>query len=970
MCEERRQLMTDLAAAGGLARKLLMTLETSGDDGLYSSPELVQLPEFLARVVGGGAQPALDGLLAVLRGLIRRDEAASSGSPASCSLPAITDPPPHKLLRLLLVPELDPPGDAAWQPPDRSLAAALLADCVARHEQRTTGNSNGGGGGAPASGGNNHRRSSPSSAAAKGLWLRFEAVTVAVEILRSGGVSGREAMLLQEELRAALARWSVPRRLASSAIASGSAGVSIATARVLAAQLRVVAFLCLPGNNNNNNSSSSSSSKHGYFVSFHQAQHRRDAAALVAALEIAPSVLLAARSLPPYAREAPSLHEEMRRPFLLLPPPRRRPRGDEPTTTTTTTISDDDDEKREKETVSSKDPAYRELFCHCHIWASVRQQAPLSVSSSSSSSSSSTVDMRLLSALTSVALDLAASASEASSTSSGSGTAAAWRAGHWVVLQQRIWEAVTGDADEDRQISSSINSSISRTRKSGGPSSWQRNNLVVKSADVPALVRLCIRIATTAAAAPPSPWLKSSALSATRKRRASDSSSSTAPSEGELPKVEDDRSMETEAVDGGTACEVWIQMIIRLVRGSMSHCDVRASSAAVPSMLSSSSSSSLSSSSEVLLGGCDAHAASTLDLLLEQLLPSAPLVTRELQRHVERSLLRHAAPSVDACDVIMDHHHQQQQQYRGDTTTASLPLSWHDAALVLLLLRSTAPLAATLASLHHSGSSSTGNFRESSTYPSASTSPSPSHAVTVPLCNANFCLDDSALALLPTELDTSRHLSTLLLAVLLNAPSSFAQTAPVVVMDTKNGSNIRTIEGEVESAATGAAEVLWRVLTLDGAESLSGAGFWDSGDDLVAQMNRNTSPRKAVLASQLVSIALSWVVAPIMRLDLQQSDYRSNPANVPANKVLHHISPGLAATRVALSHQQQNDSKDDLVASRVAAKGAAAVAQSVLAMVFREAPEARATIIDALAGGALAVSGLFVCSRLEAVTLL
>ena len=189
-------------------------------------------------------------------------------------------------------------------------------------------------------------------------------------------------------------------------------------------------------------------------------------------------------------------------------------------------------------------------------------------------------------------------------------------------------------------------------------------------------------------------------------------------------------------------------------------------------------------------------------------------------------------------------------------------------------------------------------------------------------------------------------------------------------MDTKNGSNIRTIEGEVESAATGAAEVLWRVLTLDGAESLSGAGFWDSGDDLVAQMNRNTSPRKAVLASQLVSIALSWVVAPIMRLDLQQSDYRSNPANVLANKVLHHISPGLAATRVALSHQQQNDSKDDLVASRVAAKGAAAVAQSVLAMVFREAPEARATIIDALAGGALAVSGLFVCSRLEAVTLL
>ena len=277
----------------------------------------------------------------------------------------------------------------------------------------------------------------------------------------------------------------------------------------------------------------------------------------------------------------------------------------------------------------------------------------------------------------------------------------------------------------------------------------------------------------------------------------------------------------------------------------------------------------------------------------------------------------------------------------GDVDAPSLVLSWHDAAVVLLLLRSAAPLAATLASLNHGGTGQT-SFRDTALSSTSSSTSSMSY-------NPAFCFDDGALALLPTELDCRQHLNTLLLAVLLNVPPS-----PEAASEC-DPSAVAPDDRKLVTAAMGAAEILWHVLTLDGTESIV-SGFWDSDDDIAAPANSNTSPRKAALASQLVSIALSWIVAPVIRPNVRDdqplgASQKSFSKDEARDRILHHTSPSLAAACAAVG-----GSESDEAAVSAVAEASGAVGQAVLAMIFREAPEARATIIDALAGGALAVS--------------
>lgn len=109
---------TVVDASLGLARKLLAGVQLDGplppglhqqhpSGAAHATALAPQLHAFLAASSGtGSAQAPLDGLLEALRAMPRVPNA---------------DPPPFKLLQLLLLPEIDPPGPAAWCVESRGL---------------------------------------------------------------------------------------------------------------------------------------------------------------------------------------------------------------------------------------------------------------------------------------------------------------------------------------------------------------------------------------------------------------------------------------------------------------------------------------------------------------------------------------------------------------------------------------------------------------------------------------------------------------------------------------------------------------------------------------------------------------------------------------------------------------------------------------------------------------------------------
>lgn len=826
------------------ARQMLLTIENGTGSRAH---ELLQLPQFL-NTVCGGAQGALDDLLSILRSVASRQKAAYT----------VQDPPPHKLLYLLLLPEMDPPGTDAWCPPPDSFASVLLADCICRHEK-------------------NSLVKSKSSAAAKGLWLRFEAAALTLSILRSGIVAEREAMLMKAELENAISRWNRPRLIvypeqgSTDNIEVQAGAVTVATARVFAAQLRVLSYLCLPGHNNfdvetfrdsiisprsrghnsgTNMESANTSNKitQPYFGGRTQGK----AADQAGVLGIIPVVVLTAQQLPPFAEDFPTLSIELTK-CLLEPraqqlhscsafPQHIRSAGYSCAETVDKPEYDDLQAENIKISFSS-------LYDHVDVWNSIFHSIPCQ----SSVSSTRSVDTKLLLALITMALELAAIESQSHT---------GWSSCHWISLQQRLLTTI-------------ICSDSAHATQS------DENERIVNLTDLPALMKLCFLAAMRAAASTSS---QTGALSFFGS--VSESKQSTS---GDEEQHEANQSV-SDVIGADDALRSWIQCIRRIFRCSL-NCD--------PGQTSSMSTSSTRSP-------YDFYSVSSLDHYLEQILPSFQLVTEELQFVLEQAVEQMLAGYSDSLE--------------------DLSVTWHDAALILLLLRYSAPLTSTLASINFSGGIHATQVHLSSASSSSShhsSEFSPSSSFNSMSGSAAYYLEDTAMALLPTELDKTRHLSILLLAFVCFSPRQSTSTL-------SNDSSVNDLDIGIS-----AAKVLWRVLTLNGAEGI-GHTFWNSESESELQISSSSvSSRKALLASQIMSIALSWVLAPHIQnsngIFLKVPQAQSNSSDLYKNKNI----PGEEISLADLG---------------------TVIGRSVLAMVFREAPETRGAIIHTLAGGALAVS--------------
>ena len=727
--------------------------------------------------------------------------------------------PPAVLLKLLLIPQLDPEG--AWVPPASSHAASVQAEAYAGARAGHTNQ-----------GLNLH---GAALAQRRHQWFRFEAAMAAIQLLRTGGVQGRAALHVMSELRAATSRWGLPLMapvgsggdsdgsgggggsVAGAAAVVRAANDAAAGAEVAAVQLKAMAFECLP--------LSADWTDHICRQPSGPAATAASTAATAHAtsLELVPALVTAARWVAHAGANA-------RRAAACA-------RGDD---------GGGDDETGEDGGNSgsgssssgggdtlSLDRHVRDLFM---VMPLTSQEAADQAHASSQSGPTPPADRRLwrrsaeglaiLPALVTLALELAALPPPVGGGGPAGGRGVVWGAGQWAQLRRCVFATITA-------------SDLARGENA--------HQLVVRDDDVPGLARMCVQVATRAAAS----------LSSSVVPKAAGWGMEEAEEGDEEQEEQEDGEGEDEEEDeeGGEGQDMGEADV-----GSMD-CDINTLSQRESSGTGTSSTTSAAEAAEAwvmllvwLLRRCavSAERTATLEYLLLQALPLAPTVTQYLIRYVQSKWGAGGGGSGGEDGAVGE--------------------GWLEVVILLLLLRTLSPLAVALSTSTSSGGLGMGlGGGMSGGLGVGATSGGLSGGADV---DGGFGFDGDGGGigggvgrLLPLQADSYQQLQLIFLNTLVHVGSQQAGGCA-------NGTNL-----PLADVAEAAANVARQALTLnigdvrggcDGSSSSSGDGGGvgggggddGSGSEFLSGGTEMTSPRLAALASQVVAIALGWALEP------------------------------------------------------------------------------------------------------------
>jgi len=367
-----------------------------------------------------------------------------------------------------------------------------------------------------------------------------------------------------------------------------------------------------------------------------------------------------------------------------------------------------------------------------------------------------------------------------------------WRAGHWLKLAQRIHAQVL--PEDNHTCMSKPHESNCNTTWNGSSSSFG----AISGNDVPALARLCVLAAVRANNARASPAARVDFHNDNDNSQGGEDTvmdvdtAARGPGNPAEPidegtgrdcgKVDiySNGSDEVAGTTGAVASAAWLNLVAGLLQ-----CDLR-NGYGLSSSLSSGNNMDYSWIGSQEANGVSSSSGGTLEVILEQLLPTVPAAALGLASYVRETLAKTMAaytatsrtksiPESGNNTVALDSSIGPRSNVHGrghrEGSRALLPiqltppsfLTWADVSLVLLLLRGTAPLAGALASLQRQtmGAASPSEFSFDASSSTSSTSSS----------SSTYALSAPVLALLPPALDGSPALLQLLLATLLNAPN-------------------------------------------------------------------------------------------------------------------------------------------------------------------------------------------------------